>query len=42
VASIGDIVYLHDLDTKASRKDVMRWCMVIGLAGSTTRVRRDR
>ena len=38
MVQIGDIVYLHDHDTAASPKAVMRWCMVIALAGSTARV----
>lgn len=38
MVQIGDIVYLHDHDTKASPKAVMRWCIVIALAGSTARV----
>jgi hypothetical protein len=38
MVQIGDIVYLHDHDTKASPKNVMRWCMVIAIAGSTVRV----
>ena len=36
--SIGDMLYLHDHDTKVSNKNVMRWCMVIAIAGSTVRV----
>ena len=38
MAQIGDIVYLHDSDTKASPKSEWRWCMVIGFAGSMVRV----
>jgi hypothetical protein len=38
MAQIGDMLYLHDHDTAASRKPVMRWCMVIALTGSTARV----
>jgi len=38
MARIGDMVYLHDHDTKASRKDVMRWCMVVAVIGSQARV----
>lgn len=35
---IGDIVYLHDHDTNASGKNVMRWCMIVAVNGSRTRV----
>jgi hypothetical protein len=38
MVQIGDIVYLHDYDTKASSKNVLRWCMVVAVAGSTVRV----
>jgi hypothetical protein len=38
VAQVGDIVYLHDKVTKASSKNVMRWCMVVAVNGSRTRV----
>jgi hypothetical protein len=29
VAQVGDVVYLHDRVTHVSRKNVMRWCMVV-------------
>ncbi len=35
---VGDIVYLHDHQTNASEKDRMRWCMVVAINGSQTRV----
>jgi hypothetical protein len=38
MVKVGDIVHLHDWDTTASKKDVMRWCMVVGITGSTARV----
>jgi hypothetical protein len=38
LALIGDMVYLHDHETKASPKDVMRWCLVVALMGSQARV----
>lgn len=38
MAQIGDIVYLHDRDTQASEKNVMRWCMIVAINGSRTRV----
>jgi len=38
MAAIGDILYLHDHETKASDKDIMRWCMVIAITGSMLRV----
>jgi hypothetical protein len=38
VPLIGDMVYLHDSVTKASSKNRMRWCMVIAINGSQTRV----
>lgn len=38
MAAIGDILYLHDHDTKASQKDRLRWCMVVAIAGSMLRV----
>jgi hypothetical protein len=34
---IGDIVYLHDNVTKASSKNVMRWCMVVSINGFSAR-----
>jgi hypothetical protein len=38
MAAIGDILYLHDHDTKVSQKDRLRWCMVIGASGSMVQV----
>jgi hypothetical protein len=38
LAQIGDIVYLHDHQTHASGKNRMRWCMVVAINGSQTRV----
>jgi hypothetical protein len=38
VAQVGDMVYLHDRVTKVSRKNVMRWCMVVARNGSISRV----
>jgi hypothetical protein len=32
------MVYLHDSVTKASEKNVLRWCMVIAVNGSQARV----
>lgn len=39
MTQIGDIVRLHDSDTKASLKvNDVRWCMVISISGSMVRV----
>lgn len=38
MARVGDMVYLHDRQTNASRKNRMRWCMVIARSGSRARV----
>ena len=36
--AVGDMVYLHDSVTKASKKDRMRWYLVVAIRGSTARV----
>lgn len=36
MADIGDVVMLHDRDTRFSKKDAVRPYMVIGQAGSST------
>ncbi len=38
MAAIGDILHLHDHDTKVSNKNKLRWCMVIGITGSMVQV----
>lgn len=35
---VGDVLYLHDLVTGFSRKNVMRWCVVIAVIGPSVRV----
>ena len=37
MTSVGDVIYLHD-SLLGSRKDVMRWCMVVATSASVTRV----
>jgi hypothetical protein len=38
LAQVGDMVYLHDRATKVSRKNVLRWCMVVTRNGSMCRI----
>jgi hypothetical protein len=35
---IGDVLYLHDRVTRLSKKDVMRWCVVVAQVGHNVRV----
>jgi len=35
---IGDVLYLSDTVTRLSQKKVMRWCVVVGVAGYQVRV----
>lgn len=36
--AVGDILYLHDRLTGFSQKDVMRWCIVTAVIGTSVRV----
>lgn len=35
---VGDVLRLNDLDTGFSSKDVLRWCIVTAVIGSSVRV----